>query len=467
MGFPTSVVSLLRPQHTDRANDGNSKDLTILLDAHADEIEAIETALGANLVNVRTAALDVRRYGAVIDNATDDAGAFNAALTAAVSGQAVYAPPGSYKVAANVTIPAGVTLNLAGAINLGTNAVIRLDGAGAKLTGVGSINYATSSVPSYAVRHGRDNCVVDGLTFTGTARTAAIRVAYDDVGTDVTSIQGGGIRNCLFSGTAYGILKLDTACVTSDFSIRNVSMLNIVGGDGIEWNLGNDDGLIIDGVQLNGVARGSVANAGIGIGVAGLNSSQDETVQGHRFIITNVNAKNVGEGVHVEGCNRFMVSDVVVVNAQNTAELSGAGCVVYNSTKFTINNVNTYDSHQGVAVEPASSKNCADFIVSNCNSYLCGNHGFHIDLTGSGATKIGAYPTAILNQNHSFGCGVNGFLLTGSAIWYLRDNTDVGSVGNSLAYTQSGDVTTIVDNVSPYVGTTAPADTVRLWVDTS
>src|SRR5438105_5288728 len=57
---------------------------------------------------------NVMEFGAKADGVADDTTAINAALTAASSGGAVFVPPGTYKVAGTLVVPANVSFYGAG-----------------------------------------------------------------------------------------------------------------------------------------------------------------------------------------------------------------------------------------------------------------------------------------------------------------------------------------------------------------
>lgn len=66
--------------------------------------------------NLHNSVHDIRMYGAVVDGATNDASAWQAAITAAASGGKIVLPPGTtiYNSASTMTIPNGVTIQGAG-----------------------------------------------------------------------------------------------------------------------------------------------------------------------------------------------------------------------------------------------------------------------------------------------------------------------------------------------------------------
>lgn len=92
-------------------------------------------------------------YGARADGATDDSGAFDAAILAASAGDTIYVPRGTYKLSDNVTIPAGMEVEFesGASLSIDTGKTFTVTGtlrAGLYeiFTGAGSVSLADGAV---------------------------------------------------------------------------------------------------------------------------------------------------------------------------------------------------------------------------------------------------------------------------------------------------------------------------------
>lgn len=371
---------------------------------------------------------DVRDHDAVGDGLTDDTAAVTAALAAAGSGGVAVIPAGfTIRLASSVTIPAGVTLQNHGTISLGSGAVIEVANVRASLTG-GTVT-ASAGGASYMARIGRDGATIERVRFTGTNRTAAVRVSYEANTSSPGTIVGGAIRDCVFSGTAYAILKQHSATITRGFHVTGNRFENITGGDGIEWNVGADDReLLISDNILAGIARGAVANAGIAIGIAGGSYGGDPDEQTRQFAVTGNVIVGAHEGVHVEACNRFSVVGNHIAEMTSTAELTGSGVQVYGSTEFTIRGNTIIDSNRGVAVQyggPAFAQS-SDYVIAGNDAIGCA--------TGIRAWCEGIGKTGKVLGNTATGCTV-GFEIRGIGNWTVEGNTSTGCGSHTLNFT--------------------------------
>jgi hypothetical protein len=128
IGWDALGTSLTNLSTTAISFAGDSADLTFL-----------QAGAGATSRTVRARlrdSINVQDFGAVGDGATDDTGAFNAALTqAALTSGSVFVPRGTYRITALISVPAGCLLygtgrgsKLQSAIAEGVSELVRLTG---------------------------------------------------------------------------------------------------------------------------------------------------------------------------------------------------------------------------------------------------------------------------------------------------------------------------------------------------
>lgn len=230
---------------------------------------AAEIAAGITPTNYGYIPGDVRRYGVVGDNSTNDTAAFQAALNvaavggslSATGGAVVTLPPGGILFTGNVTVPSNVTVKapqsfvgtmtsnsmsapyhtMGGQISVAPNATITME-AGSCLDGV------------LIAQH--------GLTFpqTGPSNYAgtAITVAGDDV----------SLKNCMILGFNQGITY-------NGFQRPHISHCLMDNNNGISISDSSDVGLIFDvhmwpfGTFYSGVTAANIQRSGIAYNLQG------------------------------------------------------------------------------------------------------------------------------------------------------------------------------------------------------
>lgn len=139
------------------------------LDLGADPTTALQAAT-KQYADAVTGWLNVKNYGAKGDGTTNDASAINAALTACPAGGVVYLPPGTYAVAAPLTIPPQVTLlgNHGAHIDTLTNPTIKplasFSGAAVLLM----VDQATGGYAGQSMEQRIEKVSVDCSALTGT-----------------------------------------------------------------------------------------------------------------------------------------------------------------------------------------------------------------------------------------------------------------------------------------------------------
>lgn len=345
---------------------------------------------------------------------TDDYSSIQEALDAANPGQTVYVPARAnpYSVNTNIRVPEYVTLFLDTAISLNTSGSIELDAPGAALTG--GLVFINAWEPSWAVRIGKDNCVIEGVDFRGSARTSAVSIRYDLTPSAAGTITGGSIRNCTFEDTQYAVLKEGTETVVNHFQVQGNSFRNIRGGDAIEWNEGGGVGVLISDNTIANVAEGDVENAGIAIGLAGNGTSRTSESAHRAFVVANNSIIGAHEGIHVEaGCNDFLVANNFISDLTATRTLTGAGVQIWGCDRFDVLNNVVSEAVIGVAVAEQGSDFSGDFKVAGNTSRECTiGHSIAVSSTEKSVT---------LQYNEATKCEV-GYDIKGCAEWVIKDN---------------------------------------------
>ena len=357
----------------------------------------------------------------------DSSSLVQAQLGAATTGGALVIPAGAtVKLDAPVSVPAGVQLVNRGTIVLGSSATIEVSALGAKL--IGGTVHAPSAGPTYSVRVGRSGVVVDGVTFTGSARTAAVRVSYEANAATSGTIDTGRISGCTFEGVRYGVLKQGGATITHGFHLIGNTFRSLSDGDAIEWNVGDDDrGMLIAHNIIDGVTRGTTANAGIGIGIAGGSYGGSIDAQTRQFAITGNVITGVNEGIHVEACNRFSIFGNHISGGTATAELTGAGVQVYGSTRFTVRGNTIIDCAKGAAVQYGGSYSHSDKYVIAGNDTIGCAVGIRAWCEGTG------YAAKVVS-NTMTDCPV-GMELRGLGTYQVAGNLASGSTSHDFDFT--------------------------------
>ena len=345
-------------------------------------------------------------------------GSLQEALDAAKPQQTVLVPARAtpYTVDSAIRVPEGVTLLLDATLRLTSSGSIELDSSGAALRGGRVLVGAWG--PAWGVRIGADGVVIDGTTFTGSARTSVVAIQKKPNPSASGTITGGSIRNCAFSDTQYAVLKHGTGTIVNHFKVQDNEFKDIVGGDAIEWNEGGGVGVVISGNTIDGVRRGEIANAGIAIGLAGNGAGSTDLV--HRsFVVANNTIVGAHEGIHVEaGCRNFLITGNVVSNTTATRALTGAGVQVWGCDGFDILDNLVTDSVIGVGVAEQGADFARDFKIAGNTARRCS--------TGYDISASGLDVPVTLHGNEATGCRT-GYKITGNAEWSVKGNRSYAS----------------------------------------
>ncbi len=223
------------------------------------------------------ATLNVTSYGAVSNDAGDDRASINNAITAALSGDTVYFPTGTFRISGAVIPKSG----------------IRLEGASGAV-----LLYVGTSGDNLLSLYSRSNVTVTGLTLDGNNSTLVNQgiAASDGSGIRLENLT---IRNLGNTGGwgPHGIL-FDPA--VTDSAILNNTIINIATTS--TWGAGIR---LAHGSSRNRVENNIISNTGRG-GILCNDNSTDLVIRG------NTVTGSGGEGLGIElwgGCHRGLVED--------------------------------------------------------------------------------------------------------------------------------------------------------------
>ena len=175
------------------------------------------TLFGSATANLRANTVDVSAYGATGNGTTDDTAAIQNAINAALSGDTVYFPGGTYKVSSRINFLSNKTY------------------AGEYAGTVRSIlNQSTANTFTGQLQGGAVNVTLDGLTFQNAG------LAVDQSGGAAQNLT---IRNCTFQNILTGSYPNNQVIFISvgatNCSITNNTFTNIVDTGILCWSLNN------------------------------------------------------------------------------------------------------------------------------------------------------------------------------------------------------------------------------------
>lgn len=399
--------------------------------------------------------LSVMDFGAAGDGVTDDTGVFQAALTAA-SGK-------------TLTVPAGTYLISAGGLTVTTNTTLRGEGFPVIKVGSSTLNALFAVTGS--------NVLITGLDLLGN-RDTQTSASSGSTAINVSSalenvrIQGNKVRKWTRHGIVIG--GVTSAFVTDNFVTDIYHGAGIYSGQGAaatnvsiigntvtttQWaniQLGDHDGLVVEGNICDGTAMGSGA-----LGIGGLADNITCYPYGltlKNAVFSNNTCKNSGNhGMHLGGPS-IVVSNNVILNAAQMGLLISAGGTTENPNQdlervvVVGNTIRTSDrtsaNHKGISI-----RNVSNFVVTG-NTVRDAYDGLEIKFidetvpTGK-FTQAGSIVGNSFYGTYRYGCELNGFIrncgifgnvfdVTEASGEHIRFNTDASitkaqnPVGNNV-----------------------------------
>ena len=361
----------------------------------------VDLVFHTNLTTPANLATQNDLVGLVVDSITFDANAGTVGPTTfatggtstagyTVSGNAITVDTGgpgqdpfAIDVANNVTSGAGVTHTFnAGLTLLNTNATVRSQQTGARLTFTGAIDLGTRTLTVDVA--GISNPATQGVTISGAVSNG-----------DLIKAGGGTLELSGNNSYANTTVSNGNVVVTSDTGLGAAAGV-VTANDPGRVELRNGVTVVKTVFNLN------ANNLGGGLGADG---NTTNTFRGNVVLFAGAGGVALGAGLGTANANTRLVIDGVISGATSTLSLNGAGVI-----QFTRNN--TYTG------------------LTNHN----GNNGFgalQIDAPG-GLGAGGAGNETQLNRN---GAGP-----TGSALWLNFNGTlqDGGGIGENIQYAGSG-----------------------------
>ena len=321
----------------------------------------------SDIMIANAATLNITSYGATANDATDDTTAINNAINAAVSGDTVSIPSGTFTISGSINMKAGVKF-------IGSSQ----SGSILKFTGTGTV------VNQMVYFENASNVEIKNLTLDGNSNTNVVNGIGSDDGCNSSNvlIHFVTIKN-LTNTTGYGphgILLMGNTGFTQGFTnseISDCTLSNI--GVTSEWGVGIR---LAWGSANNKILRNNITQTGRG-GICCNNGADDLVIQDNTITESGKWNNDEGEGLGIEvfDCKRAIVEDNVLdhwlsIAAQsshcavrrNTISESTGGVAKWGALElaeaenivFTDNNVNdgnqlgiTISSNPSVVGEPA------------------------------------------------------------------------------------------------------------------
>lgn len=242
---------------------------------------------------------------------------------------------------APITIPAGKSLHIAGALKgNGRGRFIVQKGCEVIGSGEGSLYNITLDV-----RGG--NSIIAGLTMRGYGPVAQIFIG----GKDKNVLRNLTITRMTFTKANYGILRQGFHNQWLDVNITHCHF-SYLQGDAIEWNVAiNDRNILISDHVIDHIdcTNGKV-NWGIGIGLAGstYDNGYPEEQAVKNFVVANITGSNCRQLVHVENGKHFIIRNVQAKNItpefSKKAGIDNATVAIYGCDNFVIDGVDMVNS---------------------------------------------------------------------------------------------------------------------------
>lgn len=372
--------------------------------------------------------VSVKDFGAVGDGIVDDTAFLQLAVSSGATTVCIDAAV-NIKITAEITIPANVNLVINGTIS-GTG---RLTFAGSTyISGFGRVTCGNV----WAIRLCAGDCVIDGL-FIGKASTHGILIL------PTAQIDSLRITNNRIAGSQYGILRNPNSTFACfDVLIANNTIEDVT-GDGVEWNVAPYDRRIVITNNVIKNVNGSVANSGIGIGVAGsaYTHTNDLTNYVQNVSITNNQITGARQGIHTEAVAKCKISGNTISNitsAYGHSSLVVRAIICYAPVETQISDNHIFDCDAGItldygvvsAVYTGSPFNC--IVESNMLSSAGG-----IAVFAGQYTTVSVKNVMTIKNNHV----LNGSMaLSGTCYWVVDSNSTypaAGQTGFSLDFNNS------------------------------
>lgn len=396
----------------------------------------------------------VKRYGARGDGQRDDTAAFQVAASAAgvVVGSLVVPPSSSaYKVTGQITVPAGVTLDLGTATLLVSHASPIVLGDGANVLG-GTIQWTVSTALNAVMPGNRSHII--GTRFVGSGATGTAgaplyqRGIYGTIASDVL------VLGCSFENMTVGCWSGPSSVdpTPNGWRVIGNTFENIVGYRGQSEGYGclftpSSDGVIAHNVFRN-IARHAVYLAGGACRSAVVGNTVD--VVDNIGIQLNCNlAQPVSEG--------NVIAENTISNVTRSIAYgyrSSVGIGVYGNNSGTLVTGNRISKYLDTGIDFASpSQDNPGSIVGTgytaCGNYIDGSTQGDACMRTDNPDDCDLHSNVMIVANNSYGIVTGGSFasISGRKSRYRRNEIvtlGAGSVGIRIA--SSGSATDYTDN---------------------
>lgn len=455
--------------------------------------------------------VSVKAYGAVGDGVADDTVAIQSTISAA-AGKVVFLPPGSYKIAGNLNVPADTIIAGGGgratitqtAVNtVAMTVASRCSVLGVNFVGRGAAGYNAATetnevllfienaagatvrdckftqVGSSGVKvFGSSGVLLSGLTIVGPGSPTI--AASDGVGYGIY-LSGSSrvtVTNCDISELCQGVIA---ALTVTDLTLTSSTIYNIRGQHG--FYLQNGNGLVVSALNvynttLNGgkvqLSASSTADS-VGLSVTDLvvrGSGSDaflldntDAALTRKFVgvnIAGIVATNCNRGVNIRNVRGAVVSDIVVINS------SADAVTIADTHDLVLTNLNVNGAgRNGIRIAPVTNGSTARITVRDsqirnpANANVAGEQQgvYCLDSTTADLTIDGLVVTAtntFMVYGVFFGAGDQAsFTLTNSDI--SGSAVSVRGLASGMKRWHNNKLSGTIQNITGLTTTTAPA----------
>jgi parallel beta-helix repeat protein len=397
--------------------------------AQASDVSFTPSGSGASSRTAQAKMRDIvslKDWDVEADGTTNDTTAVQACFDSGAD--EIYVPDGTYLIG-DVNLPTNVTLRGGGGkfkFVLGSTASGINCASGSKILGVrfnvgGADSLGTSATVDI---EGADvtiaDCHFEGETGSGPSN---FKFNYTIRISNTADCSGAQILNNRFKNTYSGVIRQSGSTgLANRMKIIGNDFSGVDKGDAIELNIGADVGIVIANNTINDVSQDSISNAGIAIGIAGDDSlSGPEADEMRRFIVTGNYVNSAEMGIHIEGCNNFLVANNVVSSVTGASGSEG-GIQCYGCSEFVIQGNHTFaNTIAGIRIGAESTDESHSYTIQG-NTCVDESRGIYA-FSDEASTLVSIIGNTIINAS------TLGIDCTGGANWAILNNTTFSCTG--------------------------------------
>lgn len=347
--------------------------------------------------------VSVKAHGAVGDGAADDTVAIQAAITAA-SGKVVFLPPGSYKIAGNLNVPANTAVRgAAGSTTITQTAVNTIamtvtsgcSVSGVNFVGRGASGYNATAETNEKLLHvlNAAGATVRDCKFTQIASAGIYVQGSTDVRLENLTVVGPGSPTIAAGdGICYGIYLDSSSRVTvtdCDISelcqgiIAALTVTDLIVSDCTIYNIRGQHGMYLqngNGVLLSGINFFTIALNGVKVQL-----SASSTADSKGLTISNIVGRSVADTVVIlEHTDAALAKKFVGVKITGIIGIDSLRTVYTKSIRGgIISDITSINSTR----EAITILDCWDLTISNLLANTVGRSGIRLGIVTNGTNE--------------------------------------------------------------------------------